>query len=202
MVFLIQHFGILIGDLIPVNHIVWEIFLTLREIISIIMSSTFTSATIELLETLISEHHSLYLEVFAEPLKPKHHFLLHYPRLLRRIGPLKHLSSLRFEAKHKTFKDNAKVAMLRTNCPYTLTLKHQLALCHRFLSEKGFSNRLSWGPTLNQSINDVADYYSFKHVLPLNMQCKYVLDTWVKDNSIIYCKDVAIATHLDDNRIW
>lgn len=201
MVFLIQHFSILIGDLVPVNHIIWEVFLTLREIISIVMSSTFTSATTELLETLISEHHSLYLEVFAESLKPKHHLLLHYPRLLKRLGSLKHLSSLRFEAKHKIFKDNAKVIMSRKNCPYILALKHQLALCHRFLSGKGFSNRLSWGPTLNQRINDLEDYHNFKHVLPLDLQCKHVLDTWVKNNVIVYRKDVAIATHLDDNNI-
>lgn len=201
MVFLIQHFGILIGDLVPVNHRAWEVFLTLREIISIVMSSAFTSATTELLETLISEHHSLYLEVFAESLKPKHQLLLRYPRLLKQLGPLKHLSSLRFEAKHKTFKDNAKVIMSRKNCPYTLALKHQLALCHRFLSGKRFSNRLSWGPTLNQRINDLEDYCNFKHVLPLDIQCKHVLDTWVKNNGIIYRKDIAIATHLDNNNI-
>lgn len=112
----------------------------------------------------------------------KHHFLLHYPRLLRRLGPLKYLSSLRFEAKHKVFKNNAKIIMSRTNCPYTLALKHQLALCHRFLTGKGFPNRLSWGPTLNQRINDFPDYNNFKRVLPLVIQCKHVLDTWVKIN--------------------
>lgn len=202
MVFLVQHFGILLGDLVPVNHRAWEVFLTLHEIIRIVMSSTFTFATIELLETLISEHHSLYITVFAETLKPKHHFLLHCPRLIRRLGPLKYFSSFRFETKHKVFKDNAKVIMSCTNCPYTLALKHQLALCHRFLTGEGFPNRLSWGPTLNQRLNDLADYNNFKHVLPLDIQCKHVLDTWVKINGIIYYKDVVVVIHLDDNIVF
>lgn len=150
MVFLVEHLGILIGDLVPVNNIVWEVFLVLRQIINIIMSSSFTFATIQLLETLISEHHSLYMEVFAEPLKPKHHFIVHYPRLLKRLGPLKHLSCFRFEAKHKQFKETAKVIRSRRNCPYTLALKHQLILSHRFLSKKGFSDRLSLGPTTSR----------------------------------------------------
>jgi len=91
--------------------------------------------------------------------------------------------------------------MSRTNCSYTLTLKHQLVLCHRFLSEKEFSNRLSWGSTLNHKISDLSNYHSFKHVLPLDIQYKHVLDTWVKVNGIIYRKDEAIATHFDDNKI-
>ncbi|XP_070517418.1 uncharacterized protein [Cardiocondyla obscurior] len=202
MVFLVQHLGVLIGDLVSVNHNAWEVFLTLHDIICILMNSTFTSATIELLETLITEHHSLYLRVFNEMLKPKHHFLLHYPRVIKQLGPVKHLSSMRFEAKHKVFKNNAKVIMSRTNSPYTLALKHQLSLCHKFLSEKGFSKRLSWGPTLKISINNIADYYNFKHVIPVGIQIKYILDTWVQFNGIIYYKDAAIPICLSDNIVF
>lgn len=201
MVFLVEHLGILIGDLVPVNNTVWEVFLVLRQIINIIMSSSFTSATIQLLETLISEHHSLYMEVFAEPLKPKHHFIVHYPRLLRRLGPLKHLSCFRFEAKHKQFKENAKAIRSRRNCPYTLALKHKLILSHRFLSKKGFSDRLSLGPTLRQKLTNLPDYLDFKNTLPCNIQYEYVLDTWLKVNGITYHKGMAIAMYVKDNTI-
>lgn len=201
MVFLIEHLGILIGDLVPVNNTVWEIFLVLREIINIIMSSLFTSATIELLETLISEHHSLYIEVFADPLKPKHHFLVHYPRLLRRLGPLKHLSCFRFEAKHKQFKEYAKATRCRKNCPYSLALKHQLILSYRLFNKKGFFDRLNLGPTLHQELTDLPDYLDFKNTLPLDIQYEYILDTWIKINGIIYHKGMAIAMHMHDNTI-
>jgi len=201
MVFLIEHLGILIGDLVPVNNTVWEVFLLLREIINIIMSSSFTYATTQLLETLISKHHSLYMEVFEEPLKPKHHFIVHYPQLLRRLGPLKHLSCFRFEAKHKQFKEHAKTIRSRRNCPYTLALKHQLILSHRFFSKKGFFNRLSLGPTLRQELIDLHDYLDFKNILPWNIQYEYILDIWVKMNGITYHKNMAIAMHVNDNII-
>lgn len=142
------------------------------------MSSSFTYATIQLLETLISEHHSLYMEVFAEPLKPKHHFIVHYPQLLKRLGSLKHLSCFRFEAKHKQFKEHAKTIRSRRNCPYTLALKHQLILSHRFLNKKGLFDRLNLGPTLRQELTDLPNYLDIKNILSRNIQYEYILDTW------------------------
>jgi len=52
------------------------------------------------LKYLISEHHDMYLSLFNS-LKPKHHFLLHYPNIILKTGPLIYLSCMRFEAKHK-----------------------------------------------------------------------------------------------------
>uniref|UniRef100_A0AAR2JY98 SAM domain-containing protein n=1 Tax=Pygocentrus nattereri TaxID=42514 RepID=A0AAR2JY98_PYGNA len=53
------------------------------------------------LDILIQE----YLESRSEiPLKPKHHFLLHYAALLLKFSPLIRLWTLRFESKHSYFK--------------------------------------------------------------------------------------------------
>lgn len=35
-------------------------------------------------------------------LKPKHHFMIHYSEIIRRSGPLCHMSTLRYEMKHKS----------------------------------------------------------------------------------------------------
>ena len=44
-----------------------------------------------------------YLELFPDAnIKPKSHFLKHYPEMIRCFGPL--LKTLRFEAKHSYFK--------------------------------------------------------------------------------------------------
>ena len=44
-----------------------------------------------------------YLELFPHAnIKPKSHFLKHYPEMIRCFGPL--LKTLRFEAKHSYFK--------------------------------------------------------------------------------------------------
>lgn len=47
--------------------------------------------------------------IFKEGLKPKLHFLTHYPRIMMEMCPLKHVSCMRFEAKHKEIKQSAKV---------------------------------------------------------------------------------------------
>lgn len=53
------------------------------------------------LEHLIEQHHRLVLATFKDfTLKPKHHFMIHYPRNIRQVGPLVHLWCMRFEGKH------------------------------------------------------------------------------------------------------
>ncbi|KAE9543232.1 hypothetical protein AGLY_003143 [Aphis glycines] len=52
-----------------------------------------------LLRTLVGE-----LNEFKKYLKPKFHFMLHYPALINTFGPISHLWSMRFEAKHRTSK--------------------------------------------------------------------------------------------------
>ncbi|XP_070525543.1 uncharacterized protein [Cardiocondyla obscurior] len=68
MSLLVANLGLLIGDLIPLDNKVWELYISLREIINITLSPSFNISTIELLKILISEHHLLYLELFSEPL--------------------------------------------------------------------------------------------------------------------------------------
>lgn len=126
----VKFLGFIIGDLIPPNSKIWELYTILREIICIIMEPTSTKDTCKLLENLIAEHHQLYLNLFKEPLKPKHHYLIHYPQIIIKMGPLKNLSCARFEAKHKEIKQYAKVIASRLNPPYTLALKQQLQLTH------------------------------------------------------------------------
>lgn len=63
------------------------------------------------------------------------------------------MSYIRFEAKHKKFKQNAKIVTSRKNPSYTLALKHQLQLANRFISNKGLENRLSWGVILEKQLN-------------------------------------------------
>lgn len=152
MKLLVCNLGLLIGDLVPLDDKTWEMYLTLREIIDILLASSITFETIELLATLITEHNALYLELFSETLKPKHHLLLHYPRLMTILGPLKNFSCIRFEGKHNELKKSAKVVSSRRNPANTIALKHQLTQAYRFVSREGFFNHLISGPVLNEKL--------------------------------------------------
>uniref|UniRef100_A0A8P4K3W5 Sterile alpha motif domain-containing protein 3 n=1 Tax=Dicentrarchus labrax TaxID=13489 RepID=A0A8P4K3W5_DICLA len=60
------------------------------------------------------------------PLKPKHHYLNHYPELIVQFGPLIHLWTLRFESKDTYFKQCARRLHNFKNLCGTLAERHQL----------------------------------------------------------------------------
>lgn len=97
----------------------------------------------------------MYQNLFNLPLKPKFHNLTHYPDIMLKSGPLIHLSTLRFEAKHREPKLSANVVSSRVNITKTLAIKHQLKLCYRILSQKGFQDNLTYDKAIFQNVNSV-----------------------------------------------
>ncbi|KYQ48388.1 hypothetical protein ALC60_12569 [Trachymyrmex zeteki] len=73
------------------------------------------------------------------------------------IGPLINISSMRFEAKHRDLKKNANVVQSRVNITFTVAKKNQLQLCEKFLSKRGFSDNIIFGPCLE--VNDTSAHY-------------------------------------------
>ena len=96
-----RHIALMLGDLIPEDDEHWELILAILECMYIIFSPTATTGKAVYLKQLIKDQHMLFLELFPERhLKPKHHFLTHYPSAIRLLGPLIHLWVMRFEAFH------------------------------------------------------------------------------------------------------
>ncbi|KAJ1521836.1 hypothetical protein ONE63_003471 [Megalurothrips usitatus] len=141
------YLGEMIGDLVPEDDPVCELYILLREIIDILFAPEYSAGTERFLHVLIVEHHSLYMELFLCNLKPKYHFMLHYSTLMLMLGPLVHLSSIRCEAKHRELKQVARATNSRINLPYTVVLKHQLRQCYRFMSGDGLKVEFAVGLT-------------------------------------------------------
>jgi hypothetical protein len=78
-------------------------------------------------------------------LKPKHHFLLHYPRVIEQIGPPILISAFKFESKHKELKAIAQSISCRKNLPLTLATRHQLKSSYRLIAQNGFADSISCG---------------------------------------------------------
>ncbi|KAF0764466.1 zinc finger MYM-type protein 1-like [Aphis craccivora] len=87
MMSFIHFFSIMVGDLIPDDDEVWKFFLVLLKIIDLLLSYNFTEGKIMDLKQLISQHNSMYIRLFNDTLKPKHHFLIHYPTIIQYSGP-------------------------------------------------------------------------------------------------------------------
>lgn len=83
------------------------------------------------LDAKISEHGRLLQSVFPDlKLKPKHHFLGHYPHLIRCFRTAVDFWTFRFEAKHSFFKKVVRDVNNFKNILMTLSLRHELMVAY------------------------------------------------------------------------
>lgn len=120
---------LIIGNKIknPRENDAWKLILPLGEVVADLCAPTITADQIAYLNVLTEEYIQSRVERFPQhPLKPKHHYLCHYPELILRFGPLIHLWMLRFESKHTFFKQCARNLHNFRNLCATLAERHQL----------------------------------------------------------------------------
>jgi hypothetical protein len=133
----VTYFSILIaGDTVPEDDPYWHLYLLLIQIIHIITAFEINIEELHLLQRLITHHHKMYMELFHERLKPKFHNLLHYTRKIKDLGPLRYLSSIRFEAFHKLSKINARLVSSRIKIVFTLSLNLQMTIKYSWRRNK------------------------------------------------------------------
>lgn len=133
----VSSFGIMFGDKVGSTNKIWKLYLNLREIMTIIFSREINTEMCDYLQLIIQEHHKLYLEY--SHLKPKFHLLTHYPRIMKEIGPVSNINSIRFESFHKFFKDVSKVSYCKKDLLKTLCVKNQFKMAGYIL--KDFSDK-------------------------------------------------------------
>lgn len=157
-----------------------------------------SSRVVNLFSDAVTKYLSLHKKLFNIAFKPKYHFILHYVRIMLQYGPLNTMSSIRFEAKHKELKHYAKVITSRINPSYTLALKHQLRLCHRFVCNEGFSNRLVHEVKVTKFV-EVLEYLDLKNIL-----CQEIIHddlvtvSWAVVNGTRYEVNNVVCTNIYD----
>lgn len=104
---------------------VWVCVETLLRISQTLYSYEITEDDVNELQKDIDTHLSSFKTIFKRALKFKQHNLLHYPEYIRNMGPPIYTSMMRFEAKHKWFKDYVKMTNCYRNILKTLALNHQ-----------------------------------------------------------------------------
>lgn len=104
---------------------IWLAVESMLQIIQILLSDQMNDNDLERLSDKIRTHLQCYQLFFDQPLKPKHHFLLHYARVIRLMGPVVRFWALRMEAKHQYFKRVIRNTSNFINIKLTLASKHQ-----------------------------------------------------------------------------
>ena len=121
-------FSLWIGKYVKdADNCIWQLYLSLKCIVEIICSPKLPLSQIAYLNVCIEEYLSERQKLFPDtPMRPKHHYLLHYPELTIAFGPLIHLWTMRFESKHTYFKRCARQLHNYKHLSKTLACRHQL----------------------------------------------------------------------------
>lgn len=94
----------------PILKDSWNCINLMLKIVRICYSNVITKNDNTVLKETISQYLEAFKTCFKEPFKPKGHLMTHYHEIIARSGPLVHMSTMKYEMKHKeltnTMKDN------------------------------------------------------------------------------------------------
>jgi hypothetical protein len=106
---------------------VWQMFYHLSEIVKFVTAHDISKNQVMYLSELIDTYFFYRKQAFPlSKIRPKHHYMAHYPSLILLLGPLRIWWALRFEAKHQYFKQCLKAAKCFINPAKTIAESHQL----------------------------------------------------------------------------
>jgi hypothetical protein len=119
---------LLIGDKVPAKDEKWINFIRLLQIQQLCTCPVVISATMESLTNLIANHNMAFQKEYPESSYiPKMHYLVHLPKQMQLMGPLRNHWCMRMEAKNGFFK---KRKLRNTkNVPKSVSIEHQRWMC-------------------------------------------------------------------------
>jgi len=159
------HLPFIIADVLHLlPHQNWHLYLLLRQIVDIVFAPSIWTSELHFLQSLIVEHHSLFLLVYPDRrFIYKHHRMIHYPTLIRRSGPLLRMMVMRFEAKHNFFKRLSAIICNFQNITLSLARRHQMAHCFKWNSLPPLKGSIEVGSGKMPSLCD----FQYRHLIPL-----------------------------------
>ncbi|XP_033097594.1 uncharacterized protein LOC117101675 [Anneissia japonica] len=123
---LIRLLPLMIGRFIPEGNLHWELLLNLKQCVDLIFCPEISHEAVVGLSHLLQENLQLFKHLFPHSrIKPKQHFMLHYPEQILKFGPLRSTWTMRFEAKHSYMKRVLQSTKNFKNPCKTLAVKHE-----------------------------------------------------------------------------
>jgi len=136
---LLKYLPLILGNLVSPENEHWKFLLHLSHLVDLILAPRFTRNMVYYLKAVIADHLSMFVELYGGAggkarLRPKHHFLVHFPNIILNSGPLVGMSCLRYEMKNSFFKRSAHIVCNFTNSCQTLAYRHQQRALYSLLS--------------------------------------------------------------------
>ena len=193
---------ILLGDFVPEDDPVWGILINFVRLVQLQLSPVFNGEECQLLADLTEEFLSSFYSHFGDVnVKPKSHFLVHYPTQILETGPPVDHDTVRFEGKHNHFKEVYNRSKNRVNIVKTLAKRHQF---YMYLHYRNQNLLTPDAPTTTGSELVSLDKISDSEMKRVMTQClsgesMINLHSMVKMEGIIYAQGTAVVlSFLDD----
>ena len=141
---LLRLLPLMMGHLIPRGNTVWSIYIKLLQIVELLCADEFSNSDLLLLQNEIDTFFQSYADVFQNVcIKPKGHYLQHYPAMIRKFGPL--VKTLRFESKNGYFKSTFQASKNRKNVCFSIATRHQMHMYLNYCNSSILSFKESHG---------------------------------------------------------
>ena len=93
-----RYLPLAVGEVVPKDNKVWKMFINLQEIVDLVMAPKHTLASLDYYEELYAYFLKHFKKLFtAINIKPKMHFLLHFPSIVRKNGPCQQFWAMGYE---------------------------------------------------------------------------------------------------------
>lgn len=135
---LFRLFPIIFNDIVNQLETI-EIYVCLREIISLVFACPFRKSWLPYLRSLSMRYQCLMLHMLPHLVIPKVHFITDYANQIETKGPSIRHWCMRFESKHRVFKQWAVKSNNFKNILYTLSKRNQMLQCLLFSSPDYYS---------------------------------------------------------------
>lgn len=184
---MLRYLPFAVGPQVPADNKNWLVFLSLRKLMDIVMSPTILCGEVDLLRVLISEYMEKRQEVFGDTLKPKHHHLIHYPRIIEHFGPIVRYWCMRFEQKHQRYKRLMHIVSNFKNVPKTIASRHQLDFALTLASwAENAHDQLEIGPGFSVRLSEMVEGQSIAAALGTDLNCELFQANWVAIKGTMY----------------
>ena len=116
---------LMIAKYVPEGNPNWKLYHDFLDLFERLTALRFSQGDISYLSYLLEKFFGDFIKAFPEnDLKPKAHFLMHYPMATLRHGPL--VKTLRFESKNGFLKGTVKLSKNKKNVAYSMAKRHQM----------------------------------------------------------------------------
>lgn len=150
MLCFLRYLPFILDNLIPTNSPTWNLYILLRKIIGLVTSPEYLECDIDQVQILIEQFLKLFSTVYR--MKPKPHFMIHIPLIMKNNGPLVHFWAMSTERKHRFARKVALGTSSSRDLPWTIGVKYQLSLSRRNQTFKYDEKDYELGPIVNDNV--------------------------------------------------